>query len=352
MPLALVTGGTGFIGANVVRALLEEGVAVRALVRRSSDDRNLAGLDVEQIEGDITDTASLDAAVQGVDVVFHVAALYELAATDRPRVFQVNVQGTRAVMNAALRAGVDRVVHTSSVAAVGHIRADGSLASEADWTNPGNFAGPYEESKYYSERLVHDMVERDGLPAVVVNPTAPLGPLDVKPTPTGRMIADAANRAMPGYLPSGGLNIVHVRDVARGHVLAWRRGRVGERYILGHQQGNLTLREIFLDAAEAAADVSAVTDGRGGRWRWAAPRMPLLPLPYAVALAYAHLDERVLSRIWRRPPRAPIAGVRLARQRMWFDCRKAVEELELPQTPVPEAFRDAVEWFRSEGLVG
>ncbi len=351
MTQALVTGGTGFIGAHVVRALLEEGVDVRALVRAGADARNLHGLAVERVEGDLRDAGSLGRALAGADVVFHVAALYDLRLRRRPLLFQVNVQGTRALMQAALAAGVERVVYTSSIAAVGHARADDAPASESDWPEARDLPGPYEESKYLAERLVHDMVQRDGLPAVVVNPTTPIGPLDAKPTPSGRLIRDAANGAMPGYLRSAGLNVVHVRDVARGHVLAWRRGAVGERYILGHREGNLTLHEVIRRAAAAARHSEggrARQEARPARRRWP---LPPLPLPFALALGYAQIDERLVSRLRGHPPRAPIAGVRLARHRLWFDCRKAVEELGLPQSPLDEAFGDAVTYLMAAGRV-
>ena len=340
MTRALVTGASGFIGAHVVRALLEDGVDTRVLLRASSHDRNVAGLKVERAEGDIRDEEAVAAAMRGVDVLFHVAALYELAVRDRAQVFAVNVGGTRVVMRAALRAGVQRVVHTSSVAAIGHAEAGGAPSDgrqradqrqwpdERQWADPQAAAGPYEETKILSERLVHSMVERDALPAVIVNPTAPIGPLDIKPTPTGRLIENAAAGRMPGYLRSAGLNLVDVRDVARGHLLAWRKGRIGERYILGNAHGNLPLREVIARAARA-----------GER------RRPLLPLPYPVALAFAQLDERLLSRALRRRPRVPIAGVRLARRPLWFDPAKAIDELELPQSPIEIAMRDAVAFF-------
>ena len=334
MTLALVTGGSGFIGAHVVRALLEEGVEVRALVRPESSARNLGSLAVQRAEGDLRDRVSLDRALEGVEVLFHVAGLYELAARERRELHAINVQGTRELMLAALQAGVQRVVHTSSVAAIGHAGWRGKPADEQQWADSRKLAGPYEESKYLSERLVQELVRREGLPAVVVNPTAPIGPLDVKPTPTGRLIVDAANGSLPGYVRSAGLNIVHVRDVARGHVLAWQRGRVGERYILGQRQGNLTLHEVLQRAAAVVGQ-----------------EPPRRALPYFVALAYAQVDERVVSRVRGRPPRAPIAGVRLARHKMWFTCDKAVHELGLPQTDVEEAFQDAVDYFMSEGLV-
>lgn len=332
MTTAFVTGGSGFIGAHVVRALVREGVAVRALVR-AGDPANLRGLDVEPVRGDVRDPASIEAAMRGADVVFHVAARYSLRQRDRDEVWAVNVDGTRTVMETALRAGVARVVHTSSVAAVGHAVGD-RLANESDWADPERVAGPYEASKYASERLVQRMVAQRGLPAVVVNPTAPIGPRDLRPTPTGRMVLDAARGSMPAYLASAGLNVAPVEDVARGHLLAWRRGQVGRRYILGHADGNLSLREILQRAAAAA--------GRAGP-RWA--------MPYAAARAYAELDERVLSRLRGGDVRAPIAGVRLARERMWFDCGRAITELGMPQSPLAAAFEEAVADFAARGLL-
>lgn len=334
MTRALVTGATGFIGAHVVRALLEEGVEVRALVRAGSDDRNLRGLKIERVEGDLREAESPARAVAGVDVVFHVGSHYELTQRERARIFAVNVEGTRQLMKAALRAGVTRVVHTSSVAAVGHARRDGRPADEGDWADPRHFAGPYEASKYHSEKLVHALVQREGLPAVVVNPTAPIGALDRRPTPTGRMIIEAAGGRMPAYLKGTGLNIVPVGDVARGMVRAWQRGRVGERYILGHGEGNLTLYEVLARAAAA-----------GGQ------PPPRRAIPWWVAMAYAQIDENVVSRVAGRAPRAPIAGVRLARHRMWYTVEKAVRELGMPQSPLEAAFAEAVAYFQHEGML-
>ncbi|MCY3887397.1 MAG: NAD-dependent epimerase/dehydratase family protein [Chloroflexi bacterium] len=332
MTRALVTGGSGFIGAHVVRALIKEGVEVRALVRGDGMPANLQGLAVERAKGDLTDVGSLERALASIDVLFHVAALYELAG-DGVQIRAVNVEGTRALMQAALRSGVERVVHTSSVAAIGYAANARAPATEEQWANEHELAGPYEASKYHSERLVHALIAEEGLPAVVVNPTAPIGALDVKPTPTGRLIRDAANGDLPGYLRGAGLNIVPVRDVAAGHVLAWQRGRVGERYILGHAQGNLTLREVMARAA-------ALT----GR------RAPRLPLPWPLAMAYAQVDER-WSRRRARVPRASIAGVRLARHRMWFNPAKAITELGVPQSSLSQAFADAVSYFRADGRI-
>jgi dihydroflavonol-4-reductase len=332
MTRALVTGASGFIGGHVVRALLTEGAEVRAFVRPASGSASAAhtleGLDVERFEGDVTDADAVRSAMADVDVVFHLAARYALHRRDSDLTKAVNVAGTRVVMEAALAASVERVVYTSSVAAVGLPTEDGTPADESVWADPCEAAGPYEASKYASERLVQRMVAQQELPAVVVNPSAPIGPLDFKPTPSGQLIVDAANGALPAYLASAGLNIVHVSDVAAGHVLAWRRGEVGQRYILGNLQGNLTLREI--------ADRAAKVAGRRG---------PRRSIPYAVAMAYAQADERVLYRFRGGVVHAPIAGVRLARHRMWFDCRRAVDQLGLPQTPLNDAFADAVRFF-------
>ena len=329
MKRVLITGGTGFIGAHVVRTALEQGVEVRVLVRPQSDQRNLDGLPVELAEGDLTDAASFGRALHGADTLFHVAARYDLSRRARADAIRANVDGTRDLMLAALRAQVDRIVHTSSVAAIGPPRDPLRPADESQWASVDHAPGPYEESKIVSERLVHDLVRRESLPAVCVLPTAPIGPLDRKPTPTGRLIRDAATGSMPAYVRTAGLNIVHVRDVAAGHIQAALLGRVGERYILGHQEGNLTLRQII----ERVARLSGA-------------RPPRLAIPTAVAYAAAVVDEWLLSLIMRAQPRATVAGVRLARQRQWFTPRRAIDELGLPQTPIEAAFTDAVRWFR------
>lgn len=326
MKLALVTGAGGFIGAHVLRAALDAGAEARALVRAGSDRANLEGLPVEVVEGDLTDMASLERALAGVDTLFHVAARYDLSRGARRDVWRANVLGAEYVMRAALRQGVERVVHTSSVAAVG---STGGVADERQWAAAGSAPGPYERSKIVSERLVHRMVAAEGLPAVVALPTAPIGALDRKPTPTGRLIADAASGRMPAYIGSAGLNVAHVRDVAQGHVLAAQRGRIGERYILGHAEGNLTLREII----ERAAALGGATPPRAA-------------IPWQLAYGWAALDE-LRGALLDRTPRATIAGVRISRRRQWYDVSKALAELGLPQTPLDEAFTEAVEWFAS-----
>lgn len=333
MRRALVTGASGFIGAHVLRAALEAGAEARALVRAGSDRANVEGLPVEVVEGDLSDAASLERAMAGVDTLFHVAARYDLSRRARREVWRVNVLGTEYVMRAALRQGVERVVHTSSVAAIGAGgRAgggdNGELADERQWARAQDAPGPYERSKIVSERLVHRLVAAEGLPAVVVAPTAPIGALDRKPTPTGRLIADAASGRMPAYIGSAGLNAAHVRDVARGHVLAAERGRIGERYILGHAAGNLTLREI-IERAAAVGGASA----------------PTVSIPWQIAYGWAVIDE-LGGALLGRTPRATLAGVRISRRRQWYDVSKAIGELGLPQTPLEEAFAEAVEWFR------
>lgn len=333
MRRALVTGASGFIGAHVLRAALEAGAEVRALVRAGSDRANVEGLPVEVVEGDLTDAASLERAMAGVDTLFHVAARYDLSRRARRDVWRANVLGTEYVMRAALRQGVERVVHTSSVAAIGAGDSagggdNGDLADERQWARAQDAPGPYERSKIVSERLVHRLVAAEGLPAVVVAPTAPIGALDRKPTPTGRLIADAASGRMPAYIGSAGLNAAHVRDVARGHVLAAERGRIGERYILGHAAGNLTLREII----ERAAAVSGAS-------------APTVSMPWQIAYGWAVIDE-LGGALLGRTPRATLAGVRISRRRQWYDVSKAIGELGLPQTPLEEAFAEAVEWFR------
>ena len=235
-------------------------------------------------------------------------------------------------MLAALRAQVERIVHTSSVAAIGPPSDPSRPADETQWAAVDQAPGPYEETKILSEQLVHELVRTESLPAVCVLPTAPIGPLDLKPTPTGRLIRDAANGSMPAYTRTAGLNVVHVQDVAVGHINAATNGRIGERYILGHLQGNLPLREIIERAASS-----------GGA------STPRFAMPSAIAFAAAVIDEFLIGALTRQQPRATIAGVRLARQRQFFDCRKAIEELRLPQTDLDETFNEAVTWFQKVG---
>ncbi|HEU4369918.1 MAG TPA: hopanoid-associated sugar epimerase, partial [Methylomirabilota bacterium] len=325
---AVVTGGTGFVGANVARALVAAGATVRVLARPGGDRRALAGVSVEIAEGDLLDPGSVRRAVAGAHTVYHVAADYRLWAREPATIYRANVEGTRAVLEAAGEAGVSRVVHTSSVGALG-IPTDGRPGTEDTPVTLADMVGDYKRSKFLAEQVALDFARR-GLPVVVVNPSAPLGPWDVKPTPTGQMIVDFMRGRMIATVDTG-LNIVHVRDVARGHLLAAERGKPGARYILGHAEGNLPLRDIFRLLA-------AVTGGRPPRFQ----------VPYAVAWLGAACSEG-LARVTGRPPAVPLTAVRMARKRMYFSPARAVHELGLPQTDVREALADAVAWFRAHG---
>jgi dihydroflavonol-4-reductase len=331
MKPVLVTGGTGFVGANLVRELARAGARVRVLARPGGDRRALAGLAVEIAEGDLLDRASLARAVAGADTVYHVAADYRLWARDPRELFRANVEGTRAILEACGDAGVRRVVYTSTVGALG-IPADGTPGTEETPVSVADMVGPYKTSKFFAERVAVEFARR-GLSVVIVNPSAPIGPWDVKPTPTGRMVLDFMRGRMFATVDTG-LNVVHVRDVARGHLLAAERGRVGERYILGHARGNLSLAEIGRLLAEIT--------GRPG---------PRLRVPYAVAWCGAACTEAV-ARLTGRPPAVPLTAVRMARKRMYFSPAKAVRELALPQTDPREALRDAVAWFAAHGYAG
>jgi dihydroflavonol-4-reductase len=323
---ALVTGGTGFVGANLVRELLGRGASVRILARPAGDRRGLEGCAAEIAEGDLLDAAAVRRAVAGVRHVYHVAADYRLWAPDPRVLYRANVDGTRHVLRAAAEAGAERIVYTSTVGALG-IPADGSPGDESTPVSLADMVGPYKASKFLAERVADEMAAR-GAPVVIVNPSAPIGPWDVKPTPTGQMVVDFLRGRMIGSIDTG-LNLVHVRDVARGHVLAAERGRCGERYILGHE--NLPLVDILRRLA-------AIT-GRPG---------PRLRVPYALAwLAAAGMEG--VARVTGRPPRVALTAVRMARKRMYFSPAKAVRELGLPQTPVDEALQDAVDWFVARG---
>jgi len=325
---ALVTGGTGFVGANVVRELLQDGATVRVLARPGGDRRALAELPVEIAEGDLLDPGSVRRAVRGVATVFHVAADYRLWAPDPGALHRANVDGTRAVLEAAAEAGVGRVVYTSTVGALG-IPRDGTPGTEETPVSLKDMVGPYKRSKYLAEQVALDYARR-GLPVVIVNPSAPIGPWDVKPTPTGQMVVDFLSGRMFATVDTG-LNLVHVRDVARGHLLAATHGRVGQKYILGHQ--NLSLARIGGLLAELYAC-----------------RAPRLRIPYAVAWFSAVCTEGV-AKLTGGPPRVPLTAVRMARKHMYFTAAKAVRELGLPQTDVRMALRDAAEWFLAHGYV-
>ena len=323
---ALVTGGTGFVGANLVRELCADGHRVRVLARKGGDRRGIEGCAVEVVEGDLLDRPSLRAAVAGARRVYHVAADYRLWARDPRELYRANVDGTRNVLEAAAEAGAERIIYTSTVGAVG-IPKDGTPGDERTPVSLGDMVGAYKSSKFLAERAAAELAAR-GVPVVIVNPSAPIGPWDVKPTPTGQMIVDFLRGRMVGSLDTG-LNVVHVRDVARGHILAGERGRIGERYVLGSQ--NLSLLEIWA----ALARITGIS----------APR---LRVPYALAWLTAAAMEGVAT-LTRRPPPVPLTAVRMARKRMYFSAAKAVAELGLPQTPVEQALADSVGWFVARG---
>jgi dihydroflavonol-4-reductase len=324
----LVTGGTGFVGAHVVRALLVQGRPVRCLVRQGSRRDNLEGINVEIAIGDVTDPGSLGAAMAGVSTLYHCAADYRLWAKDPGELDRVNVGGTENVLAAAAQARVAKVVYTSSVGALGLTR-DGSPADETTPVTRDEVVGRYKKSKYDAERVAESWAGR-GLPVVIVNPSTPVGELDIKPTPTGQMIVDFLNGRIPAYVDTG-LNLVDIRDVAQGHLLAAERGRIGQKYILGNR--NMTLKEI-LEVLSRLTGLPA----------------PTLRLPHAVPLAAAAVATLV-ARMTGRPPRVSLESVRMSMHRMFFDAGKAVRELAFPQSPVEEALLRAVAWFREKGHV-
>ena len=326
--LCLVTGATGFVGSAVARALLAAGHRVRVLARPASDRRNLADLPIEIAEGALEDAASLAAAVADCRWLFHVAADYRLWVPDPAAMFRANVEGTQALMAAALAARVERIVYTSSVATLGLV--PGGSADEATPSRLEDMIGPYKRSKFLAEEAVRGMIAERGLPAVIVNPSTPLGPRDVTPTPTGRLVLEAAKGRIPGFVDTG-LNIVHVDDVAAGELLAAERGRIGERYILGGE--NLTLAAILAVVARAA-----------GR------RPPRLRVPYPVAFAAAAAGEAA-ARLTGRAPLATLDSVRMSKKQMYFSSAKAARELGYRPRPAGAAIADAVRWFAKNGCL-
>lgn len=325
---ALVTGATGFVGAAVARALGGAGWQVRVLVRGGSNHGNLQKLDVEVVEGDLADLSSLERALAGCTALFHVAADYRLGARDPKPLYVTNVEGTRNILSAARRVGVERTVYTSSVATMG-IPADGTPGDERTTVSLSTMIGHYKRSKYLAEEVALDAA-RMGMSVVIVNPSTPVGAGDIKPTPTGQLVLDAACGRMPAYVDTG-LNIVHVDDVAAGHLLAFERGRAGERYILGGE--DMTLQMILAQIARLV-----------GR------KPPRIRLPYAAVLPVAYAAE-AFARVTGRSGRVTLEGVRMSRKRMFFSSAKAVGELGYRWRPPLEAFEDALHWFGERGLL-
>ena len=325
---ALVTGASGFVGSAVARALVAAGWQVRGLVRAGSDRRNLQHLPVDMVAGDLADGASLDRALADCQALFHLAADYRLGAREPERLYRTNVEGTRSILAAARRAAVARVVYTSSVATIG-LPADGSPGTEETPVRLADMIGHYKRSKYLAEELACGSPQT-GTSVVIVNPSTPIGPGDLRPTPTGRIVLDAARGRMPAYVDTG-LNIVHVDDVAAGHLLAFHRGRAGERYILGGQ--DMMLRDILA--------AIALLVGR---------KAPRIRLPHAAVLPLACAAE-ALARITGRTTRITLEGARMARKHMFFSSAKAVRELGYRWRAPTEAFEDAVRWFREQGYL-
>ncbi|NQU72764.1 MAG: NAD-dependent epimerase/dehydratase family protein [Rhodospirillales bacterium] len=324
---ALGTGASGFVGSAVLRHLVAQGEQVRVLMRDASNRGNIAGIECEVVTGDLTDAQSLTRAVKGCDVVFHVAADYRLWVADPAVMYRANVDGTRNLLRAAAEAGAGRIVYTSSVAAIGY-EANGSPGSETTVATIDDMIGHYKRSKFLAELEAMRLAADEGVPVVTVNPAAPFGPRDIKPTPPGRIVVEFARGRMPAYVDTG-LNVVHVDDVAAGHLLAWRKGNIGERYILGGD--NMTLREIL-----------GVIAGHLGRPapRIRLPRLPLFPIAWGAELA---------SRLFGGEPMVTAEALRMAKKRMYFSSRKAIDGLGYAPRPGKVALTDAADWFRDNG---
>jgi dihydroflavonol-4-reductase len=325
--LVFLTGATGFVGSHVARSLAAQGADLRLLVRPASDLRNIQELQAERVIGDLRDTASLKKAVAGCDVIFHVAADYRLWVRDPEQMYRSNVEGTRAILEAARENRVRRVVYTSSVATMG-FQSNGHLADEDSPVSLANMIGPYKRSKFMAEEIAVE-AGRSGMDVVVVNPTTPVGERDIKPTPTGRIVVDFLKKKFPAYVDTG-LNLVDVAECARGHVAALERGKSGERYILGGE--NLTLKQIL--------DKLAVITGLPS---------PSIKVPHVVALATGVVDQVFTGYIRNREPRATIDAVRMGRKKMFVSSSKAERHLGWKIVPVDGALRLAVEWFQANG---
>ena len=320
----LVTGATGFVGSAVVRYLLSAGHQVRVMVRAQSALRNIQDLDVEIVKGDLAQSDTLPNTVKGCDTLFHVAADYRLWVRNSNVLYRVNVEGTKNLMQAAINAGVSKIVYTSSVATLG-LHSDGTPADENTPVSFANMIGHYKRSKYLAEQAVQQMIDAQKLPAIIVNPSTPIGPRDIRPTPTGRMMLDATCGRMPAYVDTG-LNVVHVDDVAKGHLLALQHGAIGERYILGGH--DMTLHQIFAVIAEIT--------GRPA---------PKIKLPHNLVLPIAYISEAWAWLTHGPEPRATVDGVRMSKKLMYFSSDKARRVLGYDPRSAGEALSDAVHWF-------
>jgi dihydroflavonol-4-reductase len=326
----LVTGASGFVGSAVLRLLLQKGFAARALVRANSDARNLSGLDVEKAVGDLADKKSLSAALSGCDGLFHVAADYRLWTRDPDTMFRINVDGSRDIIRAALDAGVSRIVYTSSVAVLG-IPQEPPYGNEETPVSFEDMIGPYKQSKFLAEKAVAKLITQESAPVVIVNPSTPIGPRDIKPTPTGRMIVEAASGRMPAFVDTG-LNVAHVDDVAKGHLLAFEKGKLGERYVLGGE--NMTLGEILAVIAEIV-----------GR------KPPKIQIPHALIMPLAYAAEGWARLVGGDEPFATVDGIKMAKKKMFFSSAKAHRDLGYESRSPREALIDAIEWFCANGYL-
>jgi len=327
--ITLVTGATGFLGSALARELLKDGRTLKLLVRKNSDTRNIDDLDCEVAYGDLQDRDSLKSALTGCQTLYHTAAYYSLWSRDKKLIYDINVQGTRNILESALEMGIEKVVYTSTVGCIG-LSEDGSPANEDQPMNTATLCNDYKLSKYEAEQVAHELFGR-GLPIVIVNPSTPVGPRDIKPTPTGKIILDFLNRKMPAYIDTG-LNLIDVADCARGHILAEEKGQLGERYILGNK--NMSLKEILL-ALETLTGLKA----------------PRIKMPYWVAYTAGLACEWASDNITHQPPSVPLAGVKMAKYFMYFDPSKAIRELGLPQNPVENALGQAVRWFKENPVL-
>jgi dihydroflavonol-4-reductase len=325
----LVTGATGFVGGNLARELWHRGYQVRALVRAGSDTLTIRGTDIHQVEGDLLDRESLSKAMADCEGVFHCAAAYTFWSRDPQKVRRTNVEGTVNVLECARDAGVERVVYTSTVSTIG-VPEDGCLGDESTPLSRGTLHGHYKQSKFDAEKEAMRLAA-EGVPVVVVNPTTPVGPWDVKPTPTGKIILDFLRRRIPAYLATG-MNLVDVADVCAGHITALERGRIGQRYILGNR--NVTLKELF-------AMLSQITG-------LSAPRVRL---PYWLVVGAGYAEQAISAGLLRREPLIPVEGVLASRKPAWVSSQRAITELELPQSPVEGALEKAAEWYAANGYV-
>jgi dihydroflavonol-4-reductase len=325
----LLTGSTGFLGSAILRQLLEDGREVKVFIREKSDTTNIDGVDVEIAYGDLRDSDSLQSALSGCDVLYHTAAYYSLWNQDKRIIYDINVDGTRKILQAAQLQNIEKVVYTSTVGCVG-LNKDTTPSNEGTPFNLNTLSNDYKKSKYQAEQVALEFA-RNGLPVIIVNPSTPVGPRDIKPTPTGKIILDFLNREMPAYLETG-LNLIDVDDCARGHILAEQKGVLGDRYILGNQ--NMSLFDILI-TLENITGLKA----------------PRIKMPFWVALSAGWACEMISNNITGKPPAVPLAGVKMAKHHMYFDSSKAVKNLGLPQNLIENALRRSVDWFKDNNYL-